>query len=489
MKTADPRRHYPGLEHDVRWRELVFPPDYRNPDPKRRYHLVVIGAGTAGLVVAIAAAGLGANVALVERSAMGGDCLNVGCVPSKALLEFTRRANRPADFDAAFAWLRRIRAQISAHDSVERYTRAGVHVFLGDARLLDERTVQVGSRRLSARRIVLTTGARAVLPPIPGLLECEPLTNETLFDLTERPRSLAILGGGPLGCEMAQAFSAFGIDVRLFETADRLLPTETPQAGEIIAGALEALGVTLHLGSPVSAVRRLATGVAVMAGQSEAQVERVLVAAGRRANIEDLNLELLGVEIDEAKLVKVDKHLRTTNPRIFAAGDVCSRLQFTHNADAHARIVVQNALFAPTATTGKLIVPHCTYTAPEVAQVGALASELETLGTPFDRYRVALDELDRSKTQGDEEGFAEVLTASGRDRILGATIVGHDAGEQIAGVCIAMSNGLGLKALGKVVLPYPTRSEYLRRLADDYNRTRLTPMAKRLMQTWFDWNA
>jgi len=416
---------------------------------------------------------------------MGGDCSNVGCVPSKALLEFTRKASQPADFDRAFAWMRQVRAEISRHDSVERYVDHGVDVFLGAARLIDERTVQVLDQRLSARRVVLATGARAVLPPIPGLEGCEPLTNETLFDLTERPERLAILGAGPVGCEMAQVFSRFGVDVQLFETADRVLPSEAPEAGEIVGNALATGGVTLHLGAAVTAVSRQGASITLTTGQTEASVDQVLVAAGRRANVEDLNLERLGVEIDQG-LIKVDKHLRTTHPKIFAAGDVCSRLQFTHNADAHARIVVQNALFVPTATTDKLVVPHCTYTSPEVAQVGPLRTELEASGIPFDSYRVNFGDLDRGRTEGDHEGFVEVLTERGRDRVLGATIVGHDAGEQIGSLCIAMRNDLGLSAIGKAVFPYPTRSEYLRRLADNYNRTRLTPMAKRIMQIWFN---
>ena len=221
-------RAYPGAQYDVAWRELTCPAGYRNPEPKARYHVVVVGAGSAGLITAIGAAGLGARVALIEREAMGGDCLNVGCVPSKALLEFTRRAAGAADFDDAFTWLRKVRAEISEHDSVERYTQNGVDVFLGSAHLMDDTTVQVGDQRLNARRIVLATGARAAIPPIPGLAECEPLTNETLFDLREAPASLAILGAGAVGCEMAQAFVRLGVEVQLFEMADRVLPLEEP---------------------------------------------------------------------------------------------------------------------------------------------------------------------------------------------------------------------------------------------------------------------
>ena len=474
---------YPGASDDRRWRELVFPQNYQNPEPRRRYHLVVVGAGPAGLITSIAAAGLGARVALVERQAMGGDCLNVGCIPSKSLIEFTRR-NREASFDEAFAWLRRVRREIAHHDSVERYRGQGVDVFLGSARFLDDASLQVKEHRLVARRFVIATGARAAFPPIPGLADSDPLTNESFFDLTERPRRLAILGAGPVGCELAQAMARLDIEVHLFEMADRVLPGTTAQASAVLARALESDGVTLHVGAQVSRVTIDGGHPTLHCADAAIAADRVLVAAGRRANVEDLNLDRVGVEL-RGGLIAVDDKLRTTNKKIFAAGDVCSRLQLTHHADAHARIAVQNALFAPTASTRKLVVPHCTYTDPEVAGIGTTETELEQQGIPFDRYRVEFSELDRGKTEGDRDGFVDVITTKGRDTILGATLVGHDAGEQIAPLCLAMSNGLGLGALGKAVLPYPTRAEYLRRLADRYNRTRLTRTAQGLMKTWF----
>ena len=479
---------YPGSDQDQRWRRLVYPADYRNPLPARRYHLIVIGAGPAGLVTAIAAAGLGARVALVEREAMGGDCLNVGCVPSKALLEFTAKRAHTDCFDAAFAWLREVRARIAEHDSVERYVAAGVDVFLGAARFLGGDTVQVEGVSLSARRIVIAAGARAAVPPIPGLAEARPLTNETVFDLSERPGRLAIVGGGPIGSELAQAFSRMNVEVHLFERADRVLALESREAGEIVTKALESSGVRLHLNASVASVERRGREVVVTANGIETKADEVLVAAGRRANSDDLDLERAGVQTGPGGLIVVDDYLRTTNRRIYAAGDVCARLQFTHNADAHARIVVQNALFVPTATTRRLVIPHCTYTDPEVAQVGRSGIELEHDGSAFDTWRVAFGDLDRGRAQGDEQGFAEVLAAPNDGRILGATIVGRDAGEQLAAVCIAMTNGLRLGSLAKTVLPYPTRAEYLRRMADEFNRKRLTPSARRLLGAWFKWN-
>jgi pyruvate/2-oxoglutarate dehydrogenase complex dihydrolipoamide dehydrogenase (E3) component len=476
--------HYPGQAHDTRWRSLVFPEDHINPRAKSRYHLVVIGAGPAGLICAIGAAGLGARVALIERQAMGGDCLNVGCVPSKALLEYTNRHSIDGTFEAAFAWMREVRAGIAAHDSVQRYTDLGVDVFLGEARFVDGSTVAVDDQELSARRIVIATGARAALPGIPGLDESDPLTNETVFDLRQAPNTIAIVGAGPVGCELGQALARLGVAVHLFDVADRVLPNEEADAADAVSKSLLRSGVTLHLGADVSRVERTGDGIRIAYDETELHVDRALVAAGRQANTERLNLSAAGVDLAENGLIEVDDRLRTTNSRIYAAGDVCSRLQFTHHADAHARIVIQNALFAPTARTSRLVIPHCIYTNPELAYVGRSAAELERNGTRFDRYAVRFGELDRGRAAGDEDSYAALLVDPKRGNILGATVVAENAGDLIAPICLAMSNGLRLGDVGKAVYPYPTRSEYLRRLSDNYNRTRLTPTVKRLMQTW-----
>lgn len=483
MRQDGKHTRYPGDDHDRRWRELVFPENYRNPEPRRKYHLVVIGAGPAGLVASIAAAGLGARVALVERQAMAGDCLNVGCVPSKSLLEFTQR-NPDAGFAEVFGWLRRVRSEIAAHDSVERYLQNGVDVFLGPARFAGRNSVKVGGQRLAARRFLIATGARAELPGIPGLQDCDALTSESFFDLVERPRSLAILGAGPVGCELAQGMARLGIEVHLFEMAERVLPRAIASASAALATALQSDGVKLHPGLKVSRISLVGGRPTIHAPGASITADRLLVAAGRRANVEGLNLAAAGVELRNGRIA-VDHRLRTTNRKIYAAGDVCSRLPFTHNADAQARIVVRNALFAPTASTRTLAVPQCTYTDPEVAQVGKTQAQLTEEGVAFDSWRLEFSELDRARTAGESDGFVELLTARGGDTILGATIVGHDAGEQIAPLCLAMANGLGLGAVGKAVLPYPTRAEYLRRLADRHARTRLTLRAAGLLKSWF----
>ena len=476
-------QRYPGEEFDDMARDLLSPTDYQNPQPQPRYHLVVVGAGPAGLISAIGAAGLGAKVALIERHRMGGDCLNVGCMPSKALLAFSKQ--RGADFQHAFAWLREVRAGIAPHDSVERYIEAGVDVFLGDALFNAGGQICVGDTPLNARRIALCTGASAAIPPIPGLVESRPLTNETIFDLPAPPSSLAILGAGAIGCELALALSRLGVSVSLFEMAERVLPLETPLASQAVSMALESSGVDLYLGHGVSAVK--GSGTVVVGGQ-EIECERILVALGRKPNTDGLNLGAAGVSVDQQGFVLTNAKLQSNNKRIFAAGDCAARQQFTHHADAQARALIQNALFAPTASVDALIVPHCTYTDPEVASVGANPDSLEKSAIAFDRFEFDLSELDRSRADPDSQlrpvQHAEVYTQKGSDKILGATIIGHDAGELIAPICLMMSNGLGLSAAQKTIFSYPTRSDYLKRLGDAYNRNRMTPTVARLFRWW-----
>jgi pyruvate/2-oxoglutarate dehydrogenase complex dihydrolipoamide dehydrogenase (E3) component len=470
------------IDLDARQRELVFPRGYRNPQPASGYNLVVIGAGPAGLIASIAAAGLGAKVALVERHAMGGDCLNVGCVPSKTLLA---AASAGLAFDAAMHRVRAVRARISEHDSVERYARAGVDVFLGEASFTGPREIRGGDALLRTRKALIATGARAAMPAIPGLAELGPLTNETVFELREQPKRLAVLGAGPIGCELAQAFGRLGTVVQVLEAQSRALAADEPEAAALLVRALESEGVRFRFDARIVSAGRAEGGAFLSLSDGERiEADAVLVAAGRRRNLEGLALERAGVRFDARAGIQVNERLETTQAGIYAAGDVCARHQFTHNADAHARIVVRNALFAGRARADRLVMPWCTYTKPEVAHVGATRAELEHRKQPFDVFRTEFGDLDRGRTDDAADGYAEILVAARTDRILGATIVGKDAGEQLAPIVLMMQNRLGIAALAAVVLPYPTRSEYLRRLADAWNRTRLTPFAARALRWW-----
>ncbi len=491
--------------HDRRLLENVRPPGWRNPEPRDRYHLVVVGAGTGGLVTAAIAAGLGARVALVERASMGGDCLNVGCVPSKAMIRAARawveargaaeRFGGPAvagdgDFGAAMERMRRIRADMSPVDSARRFRdELGVDVFLGQGRFTAPDAAEVGGARLRFRRAVIATGARAAAPPIPGLAEVPHLTNETVFSLAERPAHLVVLGGGPIGCELAQAFARLGTRVTLLEAGERILLNDDPDAAEVVAATLARDRVELRTGARVQAVEPLGDGVCVRYAHEgeEASVggSHLLVAVGRAPNVEGLGLEVAGVEYDAKTGVTVDDRLRTTSGRIYAIGDVASKYRFTHVADAHARMVVRNALFFGRGKASDLVVPWCTYTSPEVAHVGITAGEAARRGDEVHTLTIPMAEVDRARLDGEEEGFLRVHLERGSDTVLGATLVAERAGDLVTQLTQAMVAGTGLGTVGEAIFPYPTQAEVIRKAADAWRRTRLTPRAKTAFSLFF----
>jgi pyruvate/2-oxoglutarate dehydrogenase complex dihydrolipoamide dehydrogenase (E3) component len=486
-------------------RENVHPASWQNPRPAGRYHLVVIGGGTAGLVTAAGAASLGARVALVERQLLGGDCLNVGCVPSKALIRSARAvhdARSAAGFGAAgsetvatdfgriMERMRRLRATISPHDSARRFRdELGVDVFFGQGCFDSPASLLVGDALLRFKRAAVCTGARAGLLPIPGLAEAGCLTNETLFSLTELPKRLCIIGGGPIGCEMAQAFARFGSQVTLLEGAATIMGREDPDAVAIIRHALRRDGVDIREQVQITGIeRREELRVVQFEHNGLRQVvlaDQILLGVGRFPNVEGMGLEEAGVAFDTRQGIKVDNCLRTTNRRIFAAGDVCSPFRFTHTADAMARMVVANALFPLRQKASSLVIPWCTYTDPEVAHVGLYEAEARAKGVETETITVPLADVDRALLDGEKEGFARVHLRKGSDRILGATIVARHAGDMAGELCLAMTNGLGLSDIGRTIHPYPTQGEVTRKLADAWNRSRLTPRAKKMLDLWF----
>ncbi|MBT8141504.1 MAG: FAD-dependent oxidoreductase [Gammaproteobacteria bacterium] len=471
---------------DAEWKSLIFPHDYQNPIPQDKYHLVVIGAGPAGLVTAIGAAGLGAKVALIEAKAMGGDCLNVGCVPSKALLAAAKKVkNGKLSPEKAFDWVHQVRANISHHDSVERFSDAGIDVFLGRGKFTDAHTVMVGEAQLKAKAFVIATGSEPFVPPIAGLESVAVHTNENIFDLQTAPKSIGILGGGPIGCEMAQAFADLGSEVHLFEMAEQILIREHPEAAKLVSDSLEQRGVHLQLGEAVRQLAPSENGILVTAGDTSVEVECVLAAVGRKANFQQLDLDKAGVETHK-RGITVDSHFRTSQKHIFAIGDVSSKYQFTNYADAQARAVIQNALFPGNSSTNTDLLPWCTYTKPEIARIGLDAADAKERGIEVDTYRYDWKDSDRAQTEDDKLGFVEVLTKKGSDKLLGATIVGSDAGDQIAPLSVMLSTGTGLKDLSASLFCYPTRSEYLKRLSDAFNKTRLTPTSAKLLKFWLD---
>jgi len=470
------------------------------------YNVVVIGAGTAGLVTAAGTAGLGGRVALIERDKMGGDCLNTGCVPSKALIASARRIaqiRRAPDwglakqdprfaFEEVFARMRARREAIAAHDSEERFESLGVDVFRGESRFVSPHEVAVGAVVLKGRNVVIATGSRPAIPPVEGLNKVPYYTNETVFDeLRTKPRRLCVLGGGPVGCELAQVFARLGTAVTILQRAPQILEKEDPDAAGLVRRRLEAEGVRVFTGVEAKSVASLADGtsrLSIEAGDEKKRTvdcDALLVATGRAPNTEHLDLEKAGVAYGK-KGVIVNEHLQTSQPEIYAAGDITGSFYFTHVADAQARVVVRNILFPwKKAKFDDSVVPWCTYTDPEVARVGWNEDQARQGGIACDVWTQSLGELDRAVVESEEEGFAKVLTKRRSDVILGVTIVSERAGDLLHEFVLAMKAGIGLKEISKTIHAYPTFAELAKKLADSHQRSRLTPFWKRTFSAMY----
>ena len=504
-KATKPQPEAHVLPWDVHNQRLVahvHPPDWSNPIPRGKYQLVVIGAGTGGLVSAAIGAALGGRVALVERHLMGGDCLNVGCVPSKALLSAARawstartareRFGGPAvqgdgDFAEVMERMRRIRAEISPADSAQRFRDLGADVFLGNARFTGPDRIEVGGATLEFRRAIVATGGRPAVPPIPGLRDAGFLTNETLWELTSLPARLVVIGAGPIGCEMAQAFTRFGSQVTVLDMSEGILGNDDPEAAAIVRRSLERDGVEFVLGAKISGVE-LRGGERIVRfthGGRERSVtgDHLLVAAGRQANVDGIGLEAAGVRFTP-KGIETDDRLQTSNPAVFAVGDVTGKHQFTHTADAQARLVVRNALFWGRGKASDLVVPWVTYTSPELAHVGITAAEVAKRGD-IETITIPLAEVDRARLDDETEGLLRVHLEAGSDTILGATLVSEHAGDIISQITQAMVAGTGLGKLGETIFPYPTQAEAIRKAADQWRRGKLTPLARSAFATFF----
>jgi pyruvate/2-oxoglutarate dehydrogenase complex dihydrolipoamide dehydrogenase (E3) component/uncharacterized membrane protein YdjX (TVP38/TMEM64 family) len=492
--------------HDNQLIENCHPPRWVNPTPASKYNLVVIGGGTAGLVSAAGAAGLGAKVALIERNLMGGDCLNVGCVPSKALIRAARAAYEARSgaefgvhldcepkiaFSAAMERMRKLRAGISFNDSVERFTKLGVDVFIGNGHFVGPSNVEVAGRRLEFDRAVIATGARASDLPVPGLKEAGYFTNETVFTLTSLPRRIAVIGAGPIGCELAQAFARFGSEVFLIEALHGIMPNEDPDASEIVRRSMmEGDGIKLMCCGKDLKISEIEGGKRLSVDSHDEHydivVDEILVGGGRRPNLEGLGLDEAGVEYT-AKGVTVDDRLRTSNRRIYAAGDICSRYKFTHAADAMARIVIANALFLARRKVTDLVIPWCTYTDPEIAHVGYYEKDARADGFEVATITQPLCEVDRAVLDGEEDGFARVHYDQKTGKILGGTIVARHAGEMLGELTLAITAKQSVGMLSSTIHTYPTQAEALRKIGDAYMRTKLTPTVKKIFSKWLAW--
>ncbi len=435
------------------------------------YDIVIIGGGSGGLVVASAAAQLKAKVALVERDRLGGDCLWFGCVPSKSLIHASRiayevkNADRfgiytetpKIDFAKAVNHVQKVIKTIEPHDSPERFRGLGVDVIFGDGKFTNPHTFEVNGRQLKARNFVISTGSRPAIPAIPGLKEAGFLTNEQVFSLQERPNSLAIVGGGPIGCELGQAFSRLGSTVTILESSDHILQKEDPEAAQVVQDQLEAEGIQIITNTRAERVEIIDGKKCVIAGKHRIFADEILVSAGRVPNVESLNLEAAGVQVGK-RGVTVNSKLQTTNSRIYACGDVIGGYQFTHVAGYEAVVVLTNALFFPVSQANYRVIPWATFTDPELARVGLTEKQARER---YDKDVYVLKQpfsgVDRAQAEAATSGFGKIITR-GNGEILGAHIVGPSAGELIHEVVLAMSNKLKVSALTGIHV-YPTLSE------------------------------
>lgn len=471
-----------------------------------RYNVVVIGAGSGGLVVAAGAAGLGAKVALAERDRMGGDCLNTGCVPSKALLaaakavQHARDAQRlgmsvpepgPQDWKAVQRWIRAAQAHLAPHDSVERFTGLGVDVLLGEARLRSAHEVEVNGRAVWGRHLVVATGSRAAVPAIPGLAEAGFLTNETVFDIEERPGSLLVLGGGPIGTELGQAFARLGTAVTIVSSTPHVCAREDPDVAGVLAARLAREGVRILDGSTATRVearggKKVATVAAPGGIATEVAADEILVAVGRTPNVEALGLEAAGVKLSR-KGIETDARCRTNVPSVWAIGDVAGGPLFTHWAGHEARVVIRNVLFPGSVEHDVENLPWTTFTEPEIAHVGLNETAARALGVPHRVFRVPFDSIDRAVCDGEAEGYFAKVVAGPKGEILGATIVHPRAGDLLPELVLAKKHGIPLGKLSATIHAYPGLSEVNRALGDAYMRTRLTSGTRAKLTGLFRW--
>ena len=470
-------------------------------------NVVVIGAGSAGLVSSIIAAGAKAKVILIEKHRMGGDCLNTGCVPSKAIIRSARIADyikRAAEFgiDGAKGQvnfpkvMERIQSVVKAiepHDSVERYTSLGVECVAGEAMITSPWTVQVGERTITTRSIVLATGARPFVPPIPGLDKVDYLTSDSLWDLRELPKRLLVLGAGPIGCELAQSFARLGAQVTVVDQAPRIMPREDEDVAELVMERFTREGVRVLTGYKADSFERdKQGGVLHVQGEDERLAlpfDKVLIAIGRKANVEGFGLEELQLPLTQRGTIEVNEYLQTIYPNIYACGDVAGPYQFTHMASYQAWFAVLNAMLGGLKKfrINYKVVPWATFTDPEVARVGLSEQEAKEQGVEYDLTRYGIDDLDRAIADGEAHGFVKVLTAPGGDRILGATIVGYHAGELLTEFVLAMTHGLGLKKIAATTHIYPTLSEANRFTANAWRSARIPKKLLPWAERFFRW--
>jgi pyruvate/2-oxoglutarate dehydrogenase complex dihydrolipoamide dehydrogenase (E3) component len=497
----------PDAVEDAHDRELIAnvrPSGWQNPSPRNPYHLLVIGAGPAGLIAARTAAMLGAKVALIERDRLGGDSLNYASVPSKTMIRTSRNyadmrsavnfgAERPANIQIPFALamdrVRRIRTRISRVNSAARLTDMGIDLFFGAARFVGTDAVDVGGVGLRFRKAMIATGSRPKPVSIPGLSECGFIHAADGFKLTALPQSILVIGGGPGGCEGAQMFARLGARTIIAMTEPLFLPKEERDAAHMVSDALAQDGVEIHLNTRAAKARieggRKVVDLVNDGDVTTVTVDGIFVGTGREPVVDGLDLDKVGIAYSAEAGIEVNDFLQTTNPKVYAAGDVCLEHKFTTTAYASGRLVVRNALFLGRRRMKSLTIPWCTYTDPEIAHVGLYVKQARERDIRVKTFTVPMHDVDRAVIDSEESGFVKIHVRDGSDKILGATIVARHAGEMINEISLAMAAGIGLQKLARVVRAYPTQAEAIRMAADNYNETRLTPLRRRLLRMWF----
>jgi pyruvate/2-oxoglutarate dehydrogenase complex dihydrolipoamide dehydrogenase (E3) component len=481
----------------------IRPHTWSNPAPGEPYQLVIIGAGPAGLAAAQVANALGARVALIERDMIGGDCLTNGCIPSKTMIRTAqlyaemRNARRygavvpcdiTVDFPAVMERVRRVRTHLSSGVSAHRLAQEGIDLFFGNAHFKGPDALTIKGQTIRFEKALIATGAHALVPPIPGLAEAGYLTSENVFDLTEQPRRLMVIGGGPLGCELAQAFCRLGTKTIIVQDKPLFLGREERDAAQLLSDSFARDGIEVRLNTTAIAVR-VENGEKLVDLVSDdyrntVAVDAILTGIGHLPNVRQLGLELAGVEYDIIKGVHVDDFLRSSNPNIYAAGDVCLEHKYTHTAEAAAHIVVENALFGGRERLSELVIPWCTFTDPEIAHVGLYVREANRLEIPVKTFTIPMHEISRAATDSQEDGFVKIHVKGRTDKILGATIVARHAGDMINEVTLAMVAGIGLRTLARVIHAFPTHATAIQKAAQAYYRTRFTSTIQARAQRW-----
>ena len=486
-KTLDAPRRPTGDE--ALFLQRVRPVDWKNPEPRDCYDLTIIGAGPAGIVAAKLAARLGFSVALVERNRIGGNSLNSGSIPSKAIIRTARVSadiheaevfGAPAphenvpDFSAALARMRRIRTRIAEFHSVDSLVALGVQVFFGDARFETRDTLVIGESRLKFTKCLVATGARPRTSNIPGLNQIGYCTSDTIFEMSTLPKRLVVVGGGPLGCELAQAFCRLGPHVTIVQDEPKFLPGEERDAAEILSWSMARDGVEIHLNTSVVGVREVG-GTKVLETvnnevRSTIQADEILLCIGRVPNVEDLGLESAAIELGSDGGIRVDDFLCTSNPSVYAAGDVCMPYKFTNAAQASARMAVQNALLSGRQRHTELTIPWCTFCDPEIAHVGLRVLEARQRSIPIKSLTIMMQDVDRAITDGQDVGYLKIHIEDGTDNILGATIVASRASELVNEMAVVLGSGIGMNKLASIVHTYPTESRAISLAALAYVR-------------------